>query len=226
MTSSTTSGLVPADPEGDVNLLIGIEDDVKSLRVSSKVLILASPVFKGVFSPNFSEGSDLLNATTSCEIKLPEDDTEAMTVICYALHHRRITPHDLHFELLEKVAFLCDKYDLADVLTPWSGLWLQRWEFEGKGFEHWSKMMCISCVFANQRMFYLSTENLLRSCVIPSPRLKHDSKHDSLNKKTLGSRVLLDPRSEDWVSSIHKMGIFSITNIPERLFSKSYIEIR
>jgi hypothetical protein len=43
------------DPSGDVVLMLG----ETSLRVSSKVLSVASPVFRAMFGPHFQEGESL-----------------------------------------------------------------------------------------------------------------------------------------------------------------------
>jgi hypothetical protein len=51
------SETVEIDPAGDVRLEIGRES--KSLLVSSKVLSLASSVFKAMFGPHFQEGNSL-----------------------------------------------------------------------------------------------------------------------------------------------------------------------
>jgi hypothetical protein len=45
------------DDEGDVDLIVG--DVKKRLRVSSKALMLASKVFRIMFSDKFKEGNDL-----------------------------------------------------------------------------------------------------------------------------------------------------------------------
>ena len=112
-----------ADPNGDVDFLVGPLE--KTLKVSSKVLSLASPVFAALFSPKYSEGNALSISTDMHQIQLPDDDPEALGLVCCALHHRQIAPHRIIVEKLGKVAAVCDKYDLAEALAPWSSLWLQ-----------------------------------------------------------------------------------------------------
>ncbi|RFU73355.1 btb poz domain-containing [Trichoderma arundinaceum] len=56
----------------------------QALAVSSKVLCLASPVFKAMLRSSFKEAVNLMDHTTSLapySLDLPEDDTEAMTVL-------------------------------------------------------------------------------------------------------------------------------------------------
>jgi hypothetical protein len=48
---------VICDPSGDVMLIVG--SNKGKIQVSSKVLRLASPVFKALLGPNFKEGIEL-----------------------------------------------------------------------------------------------------------------------------------------------------------------------
>jgi hypothetical protein len=69
------------DPDGDVLLQVGSSEPKAHLLVFSKVLSLASPVFAVMLSPRFKGGIGL-RLGNSCEIPLPEDDLEAMTLLC------------------------------------------------------------------------------------------------------------------------------------------------
>lgn len=89
--------LEDADQAGD--LLLELETDTdgrltqSSVRVSSKVLSLASPVFAAMLNPKFAEGQALLNATSpdTPSISLPDDDSEAVVWLCKALSTSRKT---------------------------------------------------------------------------------------------------------------------------------------
>lgn len=122
--SSSSPSSINVDPHGDVLLLLGPSKNV-FLRVSSKALSLASPVFAALFSPRFSEGQPLSSSTEVRRVPLPEDDPEAMTQICYAIHFYATVPRTISMSLLEGIASLCDKYDLAVALAAWSELWLR-----------------------------------------------------------------------------------------------------
>jgi hypothetical protein len=99
-------------------------DTCRPLRVSSVFLAHASPVFKAMLGPHFSE-SNTLAASSGVEIPLPDDDPDAMEAICLALHMRNgdtpaiMTVHDL-IEVLK----LCDKYDVFVATRPVINLWL------------------------------------------------------------------------------------------------------
>ena len=105
---------VSIDPEGDVYLMVGDTE----LQVSSKVLSLASKVFKALFQVNFQEGAKLAE-DGSCRIKLPDDDVPTMQVVNLLLHHRQPDiPIDTH--LLQNVAIAADKYACTKALCYWA----------------------------------------------------------------------------------------------------------
>lgn len=172
MTANEQLQMVDADPCGDVEFLIGAPDNAQSLRVSSKILGLASPVFAALSSPKYFEGSALLGSNKIPRIALPDDEPEALVLICHALHHQRATPRHIAFGLLEKAAIVCDKCDLGVVLAPWSGLWMQQWKANGFGTAHWSRILCLSFIFDDHEAFYLSTEKLMSSCLLKIPSTK------------------------------------------------------
>lgn len=58
---------------------------------------------------------------------MPEDDYQAMTWICFALHLQDLPEGCMPLELLKKIALLVDKYDCARKFQPWSRLWLEEW---------------------------------------------------------------------------------------------------
>lgn len=161
--ASSSPSVMDVDPHGDVFLLLGPSESL-SLRVSSKALSLASPVFAALFSPRFSEGQPLSSSLEVRKVPLPEDDPDAMTQICYAIHFYRTVPRTLPVPLLESVASLCDKYDLAIALAAWSELWLRDWTVKAKGEDDWVTMMYISAVFMSHWAFHLSSKKLLSSC--------------------------------------------------------------
>lgn len=95
------------DPEGDIILICGEAE----LQVSSKVLSLASPVFKALFSPNFAEGQPTSNKGS--RIHLHDDDAESMRFMCAVLHHKCTSANRIGLERLERLAVVTDKYDVC-----------------------------------------------------------------------------------------------------------------
>lgn len=95
-------------PSGDV---VPALSDHSRLRVHSVVLKLASPVFKAMFGPHFSEGQNLSEANPK-EVPLPDDPPEAMIIICEILHYHNRSEPAPRGELPRVIVTLVDKYDL------------------------------------------------------------------------------------------------------------------
>lgn len=86
------------------------------IRVSSVTLSLASKVFRALFSPRYSEGQAIREASSEDkEIALEDDDPYALTTLCRVLHYA--AKLDIAEKLCDninyfyKVAILADKYD-------------------------------------------------------------------------------------------------------------------
>ncbi|KIW31444.1 uncharacterized protein PV07_03094 [Cladophialophora immunda] len=114
---------IDIDPVGD--LVIEIEDE--RLRISSKVLSLASPVFGAMLSSGFKEGSLQTVEDNPRIIPLPEDDLEAFKLICKIIHFQLDQiPQELKIDSLENLALVCDKYQCTVAMRHCAALWLQR----------------------------------------------------------------------------------------------------
>lgn len=152
------------DPDGDLQLVIGTEDQQRSIRVSSKVLSLASPVLAAMFSPKFAEGRALseLNPVAVPTVNFPDDDPEAMVWLCEAFHFKRPVAVGLHFSLVKAIALLCDKYDMSKALSPWSELWMNFWKGSTDGPDEYPQMLWISYAFDNHARFYVICTSLVQ----------------------------------------------------------------
>jgi hypothetical protein len=117
VTPASTFISLDIDPDGDVYLC----SDQFKLLVSSKVLSVASPVFKKLFGPHFAEGCQV-SSTSPGSISLFEDDAVAMLTLCHVLHHQayKVTTKP-SFTFLEKVAVAADKYDCLQGMAQWGG---------------------------------------------------------------------------------------------------------
>jgi hypothetical protein len=107
--------------DGNIILVVGPEQNNR-LRVSSLFLSVASPVFKAMFAPNkFLEGRNL-DTSNPKEISLPDDDPEAIEVLCRFIHHR-LESLPINTRKLVKFTKLVDKYQCAltmrSVATGW-----------------------------------------------------------------------------------------------------------
>jgi hypothetical protein len=109
--------------DGDIILVVG-HDGVK-LRVHSLILKTASKVFSAMLGPYFSEGQ---NITKDCpkEILLPEDDADALKIICEITHlQNSAVPDSLPPSAVIQLAITADKYDCVPALKFASAHWLE-----------------------------------------------------------------------------------------------------
>jgi hypothetical protein len=72
----------------------------------------------------FREGT-ILGSTGSVEIRLPDDDVDAMTIFLNIIHlHMHQVPEKVDHNTLFKLAFLVDKYDCHEAVKPFSRAWI------------------------------------------------------------------------------------------------------
>ena len=166
------------DPQGDIIFVLGNPrfdpEPRRRLRVSSKILSLASPAFAAMFSPRWDPprgDKDPSLFGIPREITLPDDDVEAMTRICQMLHFREEASSDVSLDLLEMIAMICDKYNLVTALKPWIGLTLQlRIPLTAPQDENsLASMMFAASVIDNQDIFWRCSMFILYSCPGKSP---------------------------------------------------------
>jgi hypothetical protein len=109
--------------EGDV-LLRGTEEGSKDLLlVSSLVLSKASESLSKIL--HTPRAPKLRSFAFTNEVRLPEDDGDALFIICNILHGRdQFVPDILPLEILVKVAQSCSRHQLSNHLLTWSPRWL------------------------------------------------------------------------------------------------------
>ena len=153
------------DPEGDVSLVVGTEKEAITIKVSSRVLSLASSVFSAMLRPHFSEGSQLMEEG-STEVELVEDDPDAMLWICKYLHHRLDIDVDDPIEpkFLEKVAIASDKYDVVGAIRGWARFFTSKLIADQihESDRFLSQMIKMSYLFKDRDNFYKCTSRLLK----------------------------------------------------------------
>ena len=151
-------------PDGDIEFMFGSPDKSKILRVSSAVLILASPVFKALLGHNFEEGNRTISDEGKLQISLPDDDIDAMVWVLQALHYRHDVPYDISSPMLEQIAGLCDKYDLAGALRGRSELCIQYARqrlSKSKSIMDFAMMAGISLMLESHIGFHTNTLSML-----------------------------------------------------------------
>lgn len=147
------------DPAGDLVLIVGELNSQTRIRVSSKVMALASPVLAAMLGPNYREGQ-ALSKQGLLELELPDDDPEAMVCLCKAFHMKLILG-PISILLLEKIALLCDKYDEALALSSWSDTWLAEFAGSVDGENSLPKLLWISYALGNHFHFWVSSFGMM-----------------------------------------------------------------
>ena len=106
------------------DLIFVVGEGEQKFRVNSHVLRNASPVFRVMFGPNFSEGIGL-DYNHPKEVSLEEDDPFSIEMICRILHLKYDEPlKKLTTGELLKIARTIDKYSLEEVTSHITKKWL------------------------------------------------------------------------------------------------------
>lgn len=111
------SSLVIFDTDGDLVLVVNEGEEQRWFRVSTKVMRLASPVWRVMLDPSgpFQEAKRENN-----EIAFPEDDPDVLCILLHIIHLRPLSlPGTLEVDELMALAILCQKYDTAELVGPW-----------------------------------------------------------------------------------------------------------
>ncbi|KXH54095.1 hypothetical protein CSAL01_08114 [Colletotrichum salicis] len=109
------------DVDADAKLLEYEKLQNKEVRVSSKVLMLNSPVFKAMLGGKFKESAELAKSTglsLPYSLDLPDDDAEAMSILSQILHNAYVTERPKPIGLA-RLAFVSDK----GLVNPMTWTW-------------------------------------------------------------------------------------------------------
>jgi len=116
------SSIFQVDPAGDLNLLVKHHGQDKIFQVSSKVMSLASPVWRTMLDPSgpFREAKPDIG-----EIAFPEDDAEALLIVLLAAHlcYQEVPQSGVGYKQLLEICIVCDKYDCIQLMRPWISNW-------------------------------------------------------------------------------------------------------
>ncbi|KAG4027379.1 hypothetical protein MFRU_030g00160 [Monilinia fructicola] len=138
------------------------EEELREIHmlVSSKHMVLVSPVFKAMLQwSNFKEGY-AAKAHGKVEVPLPDDDPDAMRILVDIVHcHHKDVPRKVKLGLLTHLAVLVDKYQLHDAVQIYSDMWISHAKkrfpssMAEDGVEACLQWLCISWVFEKHREF-------------------------------------------------------------------------
>ncbi len=175
---------IDADPAGDLVLKVGSGEEATLIRVQSKVLGLASPVFAAMLSPRFAEGQNLednkkmVDATTT--IDLPNDDPASMSLLCKILHFKKDAAQRPFYppDILIGLAVICDKYNMSRALSPWSYVWMDMCHKEDQ-YDLFDTAR-ISYGLEHHESFWKSTRDILRHSTLAELNTEHSLLPDNI----------------------------------------------
>jgi hypothetical protein len=100
-----------------VRILVTYQDEQVIGKVSSRALVLASPVWeKFLFPPWIVEGQE----EGVKEIDCTEDNADALLLLLNIAHLNFVAvPNYLKYEPLFQVALLVDQYQCLNLIKPW-----------------------------------------------------------------------------------------------------------
>lgn len=149
--SSTVLNTIVLHDSGDITLLVGSGKVQQPVLVSSPVLQIASPVWKAMCGEHWKESE-------AHEIPLPDDDVEAMLIVLRIVHlkfHDLPEKKGMSFNTLYKLAIVCDKYDLVQVVRPFLDLhcWAQSYIYPTHTRSHHPAWLFVAWTFGYTESF-------------------------------------------------------------------------
>lgn len=139
---------------GDIDITYSLNGEIRSGKVCSQAMILASPVWKNTIystptlknqgsDPLFTPTSSVCSSDTSTpkHLDFSEDEGDALSLLLRIVHLRfDEIPISLSSDLLLQLAKLSDRYQCLRVLKSWALPWIAATEQEGVeklGKESW-----------------------------------------------------------------------------------------
>lgn len=156
---------VTLDASGDLFLLVNEGENQVTFLVSTKVLCLASPVWRVMLDPSgpFKEARP-----ENDSVLFPEDDAQALQIVLYIAHLQfHSIPETLSFTQLLNLAIICDKYDTARLILPWFHKWETSLRNSALEQGHECSLL-IAWVFRDLDTFKLVADTLVRTTCVNS----------------------------------------------------------
>jgi hypothetical protein len=165
--SVTFASLQPAWELIDVSEEGNMGSDPVRIRVSSRHLALASPVFMNMFSGNWNEAHQIRSEGGTIII-MDMWDFNATLIIMNIIHgYAPRVPREVDLDTLAKIAVIVDYYQCPAVVEVFADIWVDHLKVDmpktfGKAVFQW---ICIAWVFRKPAEFLAAT----RVAVVESP---------------------------------------------------------
>ncbi|KAN0096848.1 hypothetical protein V8E51_015653 [Hyaloscypha variabilis] len=187
---------------GDISIKVKLSSEETIIgKADSNALARASPVWKKFIYPPFPqiESDESAIPVPVKELDFTEDDPTALLVLRVAHLCFKNVPSSPSYELLVKLATLCDQYDCIDLVRPWFHTWFwgEASEATKDGQEKW---LFIAWVFGRE-----SALNALALKLVKELSLDEEGKAD-FKIKDIGSL----PVPQSLIENILKIRIVTI----------------
>jgi hypothetical protein len=144
-----------------------MESDLVGMRVSSRHLALASPVFSRMFNGNWYEGHEIRSEGIAVVV-MDIWDVDTTLIIMNIMHgYAPKVPRKVDLDTLAKIAVIVDYYQCRGVVEVFADIWIDQLKGDmpktfGKAVLQW---ICIAWVFRKQTEFFAAT----RVALVESP---------------------------------------------------------
>lgn len=139
------------DDNGDLVLLVGHQTE-GSFRVCSRTLARASEVFRKMLFGGFMESRSRYHNDTDWEVKLPEDNADAMGIFLSIVHGNfDDVPGTMALRPLYDLLSLTNKYDATHVVRPWARAWIQDKDVMSRTSE--PELLCVAWELGHHSLF-------------------------------------------------------------------------
>lgn len=132
--------------------------------MSSKVTGLASAVLGDQILPAILDDLDdsvsfeTVPTDTLALLRLYGDNQAALLIVLQAAHlHTPLIPSKVSIDLFHKIAVVCHKFDMAQILLPWPSIWT----FGLPRKTHVAEWLEIAWVFCQVKLFNQVTRKLV-----------------------------------------------------------------
>ncbi|GFF37903.1 hypothetical protein IFM58399_05056 [Aspergillus lentulus] len=147
------------------------ESSLIGMRVSSRHLALASPVFSRMFNGNWHEAREIRSEGIAVII-MDIWDVDITLIIMNIMHgYAPKVPRKVDLDTLAKIAVMVDYYQCRGVVEVFADIWIDELKADmpktfGKAVFQW---ICIAWVFRKQTEFFAAT----RVALVESPGVVH-----------------------------------------------------
>ncbi|GFF59813.1 hypothetical protein IFM51744_10058 [Aspergillus udagawae] len=203
----STSDVSDANEEGHM------ESDLVGMRVSSRHLALASPVFSRMFNGNWYEGREIRSEGIAVVV-MDIWDVDTTLIVMNIMHgYAPKVPRKVDLDALAKIAVIVDYYQCRGVVEVFADIWIDQLKGDmpktfGKAVLQW---ICIAWVFRKQTEFFAATRvalgespSVVQTYGLPIPSRVIDTINESRQQGIGDALAAIDRVIDDLSSSTHR----------------------